>query len=134
MRRLISAIVVCLLAATAAFAAAAAELGTRKSSDHGVTVTVTPKNVASDAKTWDFTVVLDTHSADLNDDLAKSALLFDGAGGQLAPIAWDGAPPGGHHREGVLRFKPVSPQPLAIELQIARPGESKPRTFRWQLQ
>ena len=111
----------------------AAELGVQRSSTGGVTVVVTPQNLAASAKTWDFKIVLDTHSADLNDDLVKSALLLEGAGGQHAPIAWDGAPPGGHHREGVLRFKPVSPQPPAIELKITRIGEPGPRSFRWQL-
>jgi hypothetical protein len=126
--------VVCgLLAAAVAFPATAAELATQKTSDHGVTVAVTPRNLAGDAASWDFMIVLDTHSADLNDDLVKSALLLDGAGGQQAPIAWDGAPPGGHHREGVLRFKSLSPQPQTIELRITRPGESAPRSFRWQL-
>ena len=37
------------------------------------------------------------------------------------------------HREGVLRFKPISPRPQSIELQITRAGEDAPRSFRWQL-
>jgi hypothetical protein len=127
------AVAMCLLAAVAAVPAAAAELATQKSADRGVTVAVTPQNLAASANTWDFKIVLDTHSADLNDDLMKSALLLDGAGGQHVPIAWDGAPPGGHHREGVLRFKPVTLRPAAIELRITRPGEPGPRSFRWQL-
>lgn len=117
----------------AASPAQAAGLDTQKSADRGVTVVVTPQNLSGDARTWDFKIVLDTHSADLNDDLAKSAILLDGAGGQHAPLAWDGAPPGGHHREGVLRFKPMTPQPQSVELRITRPGEPKPRSFRWQL-
>ena len=111
----------------------AAELGVQRSSAGGVTVAITPQNLATSAKSWDFKVVLDTHSGDLNDDLVKSTSLLDGAGGKYSPIAWDGAPPGGHHREGVLRFKPVSPQQKSIELQITRPGEAAPRSFRWQL-
>ena len=124
-----------LLIAITVFAASgvAAELGVQRSSAGGVTVAITPQKLATSAKSWDFKVVLDTHSGDLNDDLVKSSLLLDGAGAQYAPVAWDGAPPGGHHREGVLRFKPVSPQPQSIELQITRPGEAAPRTFRWQL-
>jgi hypothetical protein len=122
-----------LFAVSAAFPATSAELTTQKSSERSVTVAVTPQNVSADAKTWDFKIVLDTHSGDLSDDLVKSALLLDGAGGQHVPIAWDGAPPGGHHREGVLRFKPVTPRPAAIELRITRPGEPSPRSFRWQL-
>lgn len=133
MRNLKSAIAACLLVATTAGNAAAADLAARKSSDRGVTVAVTPSDLSADAKTWDFKIVLDTHSADLNDDLVKSALLLDGAGGKFAPINWDGAGPGGHHREGVLRFKPLKPQPAAIELRITRPGEPDPRSFRWQL-
>ena len=114
-------------------AAAAAELETRTSSAAGVTVKVTPKDVAPGAATWAFAVVLDTHSKDLSDDLAKNAVLLDAQGGRHAPLAWEGAPPGGHHREGVLRFKGLGPAPGAFELQIRRPGESAPRSFRWTL-
>jgi len=122
-----------LLAVSAAFPAAATELGTQKNSERGVTVAVTPQNLSAGASTWDFKVVLDTHSGDLNDDLVKAAVLLDGTGMQHVPVAWDGAAPGGHHREGVLKFKPVSPTPATIELQIKRAGEANPRSFRWQL-
>ena len=111
----------------------AAELDTQRSSAGGVTVAATPQNVAADAKTWDFKIVLDTHSGDLSDDLLKTAMLLDGTGTQHVPVAWDGAAPGGHHREGVLKFKPVSPTPATIELRIKRAGEANPRSFRWQL-
>ena len=103
------------------------------SSARGVTINVTPKNLASNADSWEFAIVFDTHSQDLSDDLVKSSQLLDGAGGQHSPTAWDGAPPGGHHREGVLGFKPISPRPQSIELQITRAGEDAPRSFRWQL-
>jgi hypothetical protein len=114
-------------------AVAMSHLAAQTSTARGVTVKVTPKNVAGDAEMWDFAIVLDTHSADLNDDLVKSSLLLDSAGARFVPAAWDGAPPGGHHREGVLRFKAVSPQPRSIELQITRTGEDAPRSFRWEL-
>jgi len=126
-----------MLAAVAALvvtgAAGAAELETRTSSAAGVTVKVTPKDVAPDAAAWVFAVVLDTHSRDLSDDLVKNALLLDARGARHAPIAWEGAPPGGHHREGVLRFKGLGPAPGAFELQIRRPGEGAARVFRWNL-
>ena len=114
-------------------AIAASHLTAQTSSARGVTVKVTPQNVAGDAKTWDFAVVLDTHSGDLSDDLVKSSFLLDGAGGKYSAIAWEGAAPGGHHREGVLRFKPISPQQKSIELQITRVGDPEPRSFLWQL-
>jgi hypothetical protein len=125
------------LAAVAALALAvavsAAELETRTSSAAGVTVKVTPKDVAPGSATWVFAIVLDTHSQDLSDDLVKSSSLLDARGGRQAPIAWEGAPPGGHHREGVLRFKGLGPAPGAFELQIRRAGESAARVFRWNL-
>ena len=113
--------------------AASPNLPAQTSSAHGVTIKVTPKNLARNAGSWEFAIVLDTHSEDLSDDLVKSSLLLDGAGGRHSPTAWDGAPPGGHHREGVLRFRPISPRPQSIELQITRAGEDTPRSFRWQL-
>ena len=104
------------------------------SSARGVTVKVMPRNLAGNAGAWEFAIVLDSHSQDLSDDLVKTLLLLDGIGGRRSPAAWDGASPGGHHREGVLRFEPISPRPKSIELQIARAGEDAPRTFRWQLE
>lgn len=133
MRNLKSMLVAFAFAAATALPAVAAELDAQKSTDRGVTVAVTPQSLADGAGSWDFKIVLDTHSVDLNDDLTKSAVLVDSGGKRYMPVAWDGAGPGGHHREGVLRFKPISPRPQSVELQIARNGEAAPRAFRWQL-
>jgi len=121
------------LAAVCLTTTAAADLGTLKNSGGGITVAVTPVNLSVGADSWEFKIVLDTHTKDLGDDLMKSVLLLDGTGGKHVPTGWDGAGSGGHHREGVLRFKPVSPRPQVIELRITRPGESESRSFRWQL-
>ena len=114
--------------------ASAAELGARSSSAAGVTVKVTPKDISPQAAVWTFAVVLDTHSQDLRDDLAKTSALVDARGGRHAPLAWDGAAPGGHHRAGVLRFKGLGAQSGVLELQIRRVGEQTPRVFRWTLE
>jgi hypothetical protein len=129
--RILAAVLV--LAASIVFPAAAAELSTQRTSAGGVTVAVTPVDIAAEAKAWEFKVVLDTHSADLSDDRVKSAALVDAAGRRYSPVAWDGAGPGGHHRAGVLRFQPILPRPQSIELQLARSVESVPRVFRWSL-
>lgn len=105
----------------------------QKTSERGVTVAVTAMSLSATAPKWDFKLVLETHSQELGDDLMQSAVLLDDRGGRHAPVAWDGAPPGGHHREGVLTFQPISPPPSSIELQLSRPGEPKPRVFRWTL-
>lgn len=113
--------------------ASPAAMATQTSSDRGVTVKVTPKPVESPGSRWEFAIVLDTHSADLSDDLVQSASLTTNDGRTLKPVSWTGAAVGGHHREGVLAFDVPAPRPGAIELRIDRPGESVPRIFRWQL-
>jgi hypothetical protein len=128
-KRLIAAFALGMAIAGSAFA----QLETRTSASQGVTVKVTPKVLSADSPVWEFAVVLDTHSADLSDDLAKTAALIGPGGERIAPSAWEGAAPGGHHRAGVLRFQPITPPPGSVELQIQRPGESTPRAFRWQL-
>ena len=116
------------------FAAAyGAPLDPQKSSAGGVTVVVTPKAITADAKTWDFNVVLDTHTQDLSDDFAKTTVLIDDRGVEYRPVAWEGAAPGGHHRSGVLKFTAGDRIPQSLEMRMNRPGEAKPRSFRWQL-
>ncbi len=111
---------------------AAAAAAPQTANEQGVTVTVTPPDFSTRPKTWDFDVSLQTHTRNLNDDLAKSsALIADGK--HFAPTAWEGAPPSGHHRKGILRFNAISPPPQSVELQIRLSGEAGARTFRWSL-
>lgn len=108
-------------------------LAAQSSTELGVVIKVTPKAIGPSDRQWEFSVVLDTHSAELSDDLARSARLVTEDGRSFEPTSWTGAAPGGHHREGILVFDAPTPRPSAIELRIVRPGESAPRTFRWQL-
>jgi hypothetical protein len=121
------------VSAQSAPSAAPKVFAAQTSRDGGVTVKVTPKNLARGASTWDFEVVLDTHSGDLGQDLAKSAVLIDGRGREHAPTAWTGSPPGGHHREGVLSFKPLDSETDSLTLRIRDVGGVSQRSFRWQL-
>lgn len=114
-------------------ATTAAEFKEISTQGGGVTVRAKPAAVAGDAKNWTFEIRMDTHSQDLADDLVRTSVLVDDAGKQYGALAWDGMPPGGHHRKGVLSFAPIKPQPAAIELQIQRAGEATPRRFRWPL-
>lgn len=113
--------------------AGAADLPAQKNDRDGVTITVTPRNVAAGTKAWDFAIRMDTHTKELSDDLAKSSVLVDERGREYSPIAWEGAKPGGHHRSGVLKFAPIDPLPQSLELRIQRPGKKAARVFRWSL-
>jgi hypothetical protein len=99
----------------------------------GVTVKVTPRNLGRDSAVWEFAVVLDSHTQDLSQDIARSAVLIDPQGARHRPLGWDGAAPGGHHREGMLRFKPLAPEAQVVTLEISGIGGTSVRTFRWQL-
>ena len=107
-------------------------LAPQTSNEREIKVVVAPQNLLSEAQSWDFDVTLESHTQALNDDLAKSSsLIADGK--RYTPLAWEGAPPGGHHRKGLLRFKAVIPQPPSVELQIRLTGEAAPRNFQWLL-
>jgi hypothetical protein len=108
-------------------------LASRTSDSGGVRVVVTPKAVGPGAAVWEFEVVMDTHTRPLNEDLARAAVLVDDGGRQHAPVAWQGDPPGGHHRKGILRFLSSVDRAKTIELQISDVGGPGKRVFRWEL-
>lgn len=110
----------------------AAGLAPQTSDEHGVKIVVTPEDLPSTATIWNFEVVLETHTHLLIDEMAEASVLVAN-GKSFAPLVWAGSPPGGHHRQGRLRFMAVTPQPPAIELRIRLSGEPAPRTFRWSL-
>jgi len=111
--------------------AASPDFPAQSSTRAGVTVKATPRSLAGG--TWEFELVFDTHTQALTDDLDKTAVLVADGGTAYPAVKWRGDPPGGHHRKGTLQFKPISPVPAAIELQITRAGETAARSFRWQL-
>lgn len=97
-----------------------------------VTVKVTPQVLSGNQ--WKFRVVLDTHSVDLVQDLIQMAELTDDQSNVYKPTAWEGAGPGGHHREGVLIFEAVNPAPSSIALKIKDVGGVPERLFKWNAQ
>ncbi|MFA5825441.1 MAG: hypothetical protein WC825_05655 [Gallionellaceae bacterium] len=102
------------------------------SDKQNIKLTVVPQNIPKAEKNWDFEVTMESHTQALNDDLTKSAVLT-ADGKQYLPVAWEGAPPGGHHRKGLLRFKVIAPMHASMKLQIRLAGDALPRSFEWVL-
>jgi hypothetical protein len=102
-----------------------------QNTQNAVTLDVTPRPAAPDGS-LPIEITLTTHSQELNDDLLNTAVLVTADGLKHKPAEWKGDPPGGHHRKGVLLFKPSPAGKQNLELIIQRPGESQPRRFRWQ--
>jgi hypothetical protein len=102
-----------------------------------IVVEVTPVNLGTPGDTLIFEVALNTHSVDLNFNLAQHATLMTDTGKVVQATVWDG-PMGGHHVSGKLTF-PVSVEGESIlngatklTLEI-RDVDAELRTFEWTL-
>lgn len=62
---------------------------------------------------------------------ARFSVLVETKGCTHPALSWDGDPPGGHHRKGVLRFKPLPEESKTIELRIDGVGGAPRGVFRW---
>lgn len=96
-----------------------------------VTVQVTPLALKADG--WAFQVVFDTHTVTLDHDPTAVAILVGSDGREYKPSAWNGDPPGGHHRKGTLVFAPLDPMPSALTLKLRKIGPVPERSFFWPL-
>ncbi|MCL5797357.1 MAG: hypothetical protein M1366_00960 [Patescibacteria group bacterium] len=101
--------------------------------DGTVIYTVTPKNLGASATTWDFDIKLDTHTGSLDQDLVAQVRLVDDKSNEYKAVGWEGAPPGGHHREGILKFSSVTPRPTSIELKIETTNNNENSSLRWNI-
>ena len=105
----------------------------------GVTVEVTPLNLHDmAAESLDFQIVLNTHSVELDQDLAEIAvLLVDDL--EYTASRWDGSS-GGHHVSGQLSFgvlktanQPILADVGSISLVIRDLAGIDERIFTWDL-
>jgi hypothetical protein len=139
-RRLILAAIglLAVLAAVAAFATRGqdhdptvvegAGLEVRTVSAGSVDITIEPRQL--DDQQAVFAITLDSHSVDLSADLTRATLEV---GGTIWPVEeWSGDAPGGHHREGDLRFE--SAGAATGTARLALDGFPEPVEVTWELE
>lgn len=80
-----------------------------------VEVTMTAQTLDSSGAT--FRLALDTHAGSLDLDVASATSLRIN-GNPAGTPTWTGTEPGGHHREGTLRFTTPVPPGALVELRI----------------
>lgn len=97
-----------------------------------VTVIVTLQELGT-GKPAIFQIVFDTHSVNLDSDVAQASALRDDQGNTYGTPTWKGDPPGGHHRKGMLSFPTPLKQVRAISLILKDIAGVKERTFVWKL-
>lgn len=104
----------------------------KSNSENRVRVDVRPVQltVGQPAK---FEVRMNTHSADLVQDMAAASTLKDNHGREYKATSWQGAPPGGHHRSGVLEFPSLADNSESITLVIRAIDNVPERTFNWRI-
>ena len=112
--------------------AAAAAYETKESTAGNVTVSVTPRILTS-ANRPQFDVTFETHSVELDFDVGSLTALTDETGTSFGTAAWDGSPPGGHHREGVLTFSRTLPTTKTVALTFTNVAGISARTFTWEV-
>ena len=76
-------------------------------------MTITPK-ILTPEQLPSFEIILDTHSVDLAFDMANAAKLEDSNKILYGQATWDGDPPGGHHRTGILTFSQYFKEPVDV--------------------
>ena len=102
-----------------------------------IIIEITPLNLDSPTDTFEFGIVMTTHSIDLSMDLATLSTLTTDTGVSVDAALWD-APLGGHHVEGKLIFpsakdgKSILEGATKLTLTIVN-VDAPTRVFEWSL-
>jgi len=113
-------------------ALAAGEYEKISSQENMVRVEVAPKQLAF-GRPAKFEVRMNTHSVSLNQDIVAISILKDNDGREYLPVSWDGSPPGGHHRSGILEFPGLEGSPNSVTLVIREIANVPERIFEWKV-
>lgn len=98
-----------------------------------VRVTIVPAQLIP-GQSVTFKVQMSTHSVELNYDVVKLSTLKDDTGREYQALKWNGDPPVGHHRNGVLEFPAIFKGAKSITLYIKNIAGVPERIFEWKLE
>jgi hypothetical protein len=102
------------------------------SRENSVRVDVTPVQLTFGQQAK-FEIRMNTHSVDLSQNMVAVSTLKDSNGREYLPKSWDGSPPGGHHRSGVLEFPAIEGEPDSVTLIVREISNVPERTFTWKI-
>lgn len=80
-----------------------------------------------------FEIRMNTHSENLSQDMIAVCTLKDNQGREYQPTNWEGSPPSGHHRRGILEFPALEGTSRSITLVIRDIAEVPERIFEWSI-
>ena len=102
------------------------------SREKGVTVDVRPEQIVN-GQPVKFKVRMNTHSVTLAEDMMAVSELKDDGGKSYKAVKWQGSPPGGHHRSGILEFPKLEGSPKKVTLIIKDVSRVPERIFEWTI-
>ena len=105
---------------------------TKTNDANGLSIAVTPIEFSIDSPVK-FSLSLNTHQGSQDYDMTKVSFLEDGNGNIYDAVSWDGTPPGGHHRNGILTFPQLEGDTDQIKLIIKDVYDTPERVFIWEL-
>lgn len=85
------------------------------------------------SKGIDFKISMSTKGGELSQDMMRAGVFEDEDGTVHLPTSWEGDPPGGKKREGILHFGTFTPSPKKIDLTILDIGTVPQRKFSWMV-
>lgn len=106
---------------------------TKSSRENRVRVDVTPVD-CTPGKPAKFQIRMNTHSVNLGFDMTALSTLKDDEGREYRLVSWEGSPPGGHHRSGILEFPALEGNPNVVTLVIKNISDVPERIFEWKLE
>lgn len=122
------------LAAVLLIAAASQALAydRQSNSENGVRVDVVPVQLENGLNVR-FEMRLNSHSIELDQNLKDACVLKDDLGNTYPAVGWNGSPPGGHHRDGMLLFPELSQDCGSVTLVVKGVADVTERSFTWRV-
>ncbi len=105
----------------------------KTNTENRVSFEITPVDFSYD-KPVVFEVRIDTHEGSLDFDLREISIMEDSERNEYKAIDWEGSPPRGHHRFGLLKFPKLKGQTKYLKLTIKNVNNVPERVFIWNLE
>lgn len=104
----------------------------QESDENNVVIVIKPE-VLRVYETPRFEIEFSTHSVNLDFEVSQISKIADDKGNEYKNSVWEGSPPGGHHRTGILTFNETLKESSGIQLIMQDDTGIGKRIFKWKI-